>query len=301
MREKKSSWTSITCRAAALAALLAASGAQALQEAVLLRASEASFSHPRDLALAPDGKVLYVADMGNNAVQALDPDSLRTLGLIGQGELSQPHDLAFDAAGRLLVADTGNDRIAIYHLSGGGGSFAGEIREGLAAPRGVAAGPDGRVYVSNTRLANLVVFQGGKKVAEMGGPGRGVANFTHPHDVEVDAAGNIYLVDSGNNRVVILDAGLVVRRSLVGAPYNFKDPKSLSIAAEGTLYVADRHNHRIKIFSPGFMPVGVVGSGTAGRGPGQLDRPEGVLADGDRLWVADTYNDRILLFRLVRR
>lgn len=286
---------------AALFLFSAASLALALQEAVFVRASDASFSQPHDLALSPDRKLLYVADMRNNAVKVLDPESLRTLGVIGKGELSLPHDVAFDAAGRLLVADTGNDRIAIYEVSGPQGRLAGEIRDGLAAPEGVAAGADGRVYVSNTRSAELVVFADGKKVATVGGPGRGVANFTRPHDVEVDTAGRVYLVDSGNNRVVILDRNLAVRRSLVGAPYNFNDPKYLFVAADGTLYVADQNSNRIKIFSSGFMPVGVLGSEKSGSGPGQFDRPEGVLADGDRLWVADTHNDRIVLFRLVRK
>ncbi|HEX9181454.1 MAG TPA: NHL repeat-containing protein [Burkholderiales bacterium] len=295
------SWVRIVGALAALLLLAAATSAPAMQEAAFVRASDTSFSHPHDLALSPDRKLLYVADMRNNVVKALDPDSLRTLGVIGKGELSQPHDVAFDAAGRLLVADTGNDRIAIYDLSGTQGRLAGEIREGLAAPEGVAVGADRRVYVSNARSGELVVFADGKKVASVGGPGRGVANFSRPHDVEVDVAGKVYLVDSGNNRVVILDRNLAVKRSLVGAPYNFNDPKYLFVAADGTLYVADQHNHRIKIFSPGFMPVGVIGSEKAGSGPGQFDRPEGVLADADRLWVADTYNDRIVLFRLVRK
>jgi DNA-binding beta-propeller fold protein YncE len=295
------SWIKLAFGGACLAFLAGAAPALALQEAVFVRASEASFSHPHDLALSPDRKLLYVADMRNSVVKVLDPDSLRTLGEIGRGELAQPHDLAFDAAGRLLVADTGNDRIAVYEVAGAQGRLAGEIREGLGAPEGVAAGADGRVYVSNTGLANLVVFAEGRKVAQVGGPGRGVANFSRPHDVEVDAAGKVYLADSGNDRVVILDRNLAVKRSLVGAPYNFKEPRYLFLAGDGTLYVADQHNHRIKIFGPGFMPVGVVGGEAAGSGRGQFDRPEGVLADGERLWVADTYNDRIVLFRLVRK
>lgn len=294
-------WVRIGRTAAALLLLAAASSAPAMQDAAFVRASDASFSQPHDLALSPDRKLLYVADMRNNVVKALDPDSLQTVGVIGKGELSLPHDLAFDPAGRLLVADTGNDRIAIYEVSGARGRLAGEIRDGLAAPEGIAVGADGRIYVSNTRSAELVVFAQGKRVAAVGGPGRGVANFNRPHDVEVDAAGMVYLVDSGNNRVVILDRNLTVRRSLVGAPYNFNDPKYLFVAGDGALYVADQHNHRIKIFSPGFMPVGLIGGGKAGSGAGQFDRPEGVLADGDRVWVADTYNDRIVLFRLVRK
>lgn len=102
--------------------------------------SDRSFGNPHDIVLSPDGSRLYVADVNNNAVKVLDPQSLATIGAFGSGELSRPHDVAFDPAGRLLVADTGNGRIAIYQVSAESGRLVDEIT-GLASPEGVVAAP----------------------------------------------------------------------------------------------------------------------------------------------------------------
>ncbi len=79
-------------------------------------ASEASFNLPHDLALSPDSRYLYVADNGNNQIAVLDPDTLIVIGSIGGSELSAPHDATFDHKGRLLVADSGNDRVVVYEI-----------------------------------------------------------------------------------------------------------------------------------------------------------------------------------------
>ena len=49
--------------------------------------SDTSFSRPHDLVLSPDGKFLYVADVGKDAVKVLDPLTPKTLGAIGASEL----------------------------------------------------------------------------------------------------------------------------------------------------------------------------------------------------------------------
>ena len=102
---------------ACLAAL--AWGAEALAvEPSFVTASDTSFSRPHDLVLLPDGRRLFVDGVGNDAVEVLHPDALATLGVIGRGESRGPHDVAFDAKGRLLVADAQNDRILLYRLKG---------------------------------------------------------------------------------------------------------------------------------------------------------------------------------------
>ncbi|MEE8500654.1 MAG: NHL repeat-containing protein [Kiloniellales bacterium] len=282
---------------ACLAAL--AWGAEALAvEPSFVAASDTSFSRPHDLVLSPDGRHLFVADVGNDAIKVLHPDTLATLWVIGRGELRGPHDVAFDAKGRLLVADTRNDRIAIYALSGQEGVLVGAYAKELASPEGVAVGPEGTIYVSNARTHDLLAIRNGVVIARVGGRGSGRNQYRRPHDVGVDAQGRVYAVDPGNDRIQVLTPTLEFIAALAGAPYDFDEPKYLAFDGRGWLYVADEDNDQIKIFDAHRKPIAAIGDGKRGKGPNRLNRPEGVEARGDRVWVADTHNHRILLYRL---
>ena len=267
-------------------------------EPILVAVSDSSFSRPHDLTLSPDRRLLYVADVGNDTIKVLHPDTLATLGVIGRGELRGPHDVAFDAKGRLLVADTQNDRIAIYALSGLEGVLVGVYAKELASPEGVAVGPKGTVYVSNARSHDLLAIRNGVIIARVGGRGSGHNQYRRPHDVGVDAQGRVYAVDPGNDRIQVLTPKLEFIAALGGAPYDFDEPKYLAFDHRGWLYVADEDNNQIKIFDENRKPLAVIGSGRRGKGADRLNKPEGVEAVGDRVWVSDTYNHRILLYRL---
>ncbi len=267
-------------------------------EPILVAASDSSFTRPHDLTLSPDGRLLYVADVGNDAVKVLHPDTLATLGVIGRGELRGPHDVAFDIKGRLLVADTNNDRVAIYALSGLEGRLVGAYTKEFGSPEGVAVGPEGTVYVSNARSHDLLAIRNGVVIARVGGSGSGHNQYRRPHDVGVDAQGRVYAVDPGNDRTQVLTPMLEFIASLGGAPYDFDEPKYLAFDDRGWLYVADEDNNQIKIFDENRKPLAVIGSGRRGKGADRLNKPEGVEAVGDRVWVSDTYNHRILLYRL---
>jgi len=288
---------------ALLACLLLLANSAAAQEVVgtFLAASPATLSRPHDLALSADGGLLYVADLGNHAVTVLDAKTLRITGTIGKSELSAPHDVHLDRAGRLLVADTGNNRIAIYTVNGAEGKLVSEIRDGISGPEGVAEGADGTLYVVNTPLDNVVALRDGRKVLQAGVTGKKDNQYNRPHDVEVDAKGNVYVVDSGNDRIQVLNSELKAVRVIGGVPFNFNDPKYLFIDSQGWLYVADQRTSRIKILNAEYRPVGVIGSIQAGAEPGQLNNPEGVLVHGDRIWISDTYNNRVVLYSLGKR
>ncbi len=285
---------------AAASLLLSASPLGAADiSAAFLAASDGSFSRPHDLVLSPDKERLYVADLGNDVVKVLDAQTLAVIGVIGRGELDAPHDVAFDAAGNLLVADTGNDRIAIYAVDGAAATYAGELRGDLASPEGVAPGPGGRVYVTNAGRHSVVAFSDGEVVFRAGSRGGGENEYVRPHDIHVGAGGSVYVADPGNDRIQILTPELQFMASLGGAPYDFDEPKYLAFDARGWLYVADEDNNRIKILDAERQLVAVIGTGESGDGPDRLDRPEGVEVWGDLVWVSDTYNDRIVLYRLV--
>ena len=252
-------------------------------------------SQPHDAAFSPDGKLLYVTDMRNSRIRVLEALTLKPVGMFGEGELSYPHDAEFDASGRLLVADTGNDRIAIYEVQGVKAKLAGELK-GLSGPEGVAVAPDGRIIVTNTRAATLGVFRDGKLERSVGSHGAKDGEFANPHDVEAAADGSVYVVDSGNNRVQVFDSALRHRASF-GAALNLSAPKYLAFDAD-RIWVADEYNHRILLLDRGHRLLGVLGTGKRGRGPNAYSTPEAVLARAPHVWVIDTYNDRIVLLRV---
>ncbi len=278
------------------AGLVAAGPVAAAAEFTLIASSDTSFSRPHDLALSPDGNLLYVADVGNDAVKVLDPMSLEVVGAIGAGVLSAPHDVAFDWAGRLWVADSGNDRLVLFLVVDAEAVILAQW-PGLPSPEGVVAGPDGRAYATSAADHGVVAIIGRSVVDQVAGRGRGPGEFIRPHDIDVAADGTIYVVDPGNNRIQLLDANLDFVGELRGPPFDFNEPKYIAFDDAGWLYVADEYNDQIKVFDESRAPVGVIGTGERGNGPGQLDRPEGVTVRGDHVWVSDTHNHRILLFK----
>ncbi len=126
-------------------------------------------------------------------------------------------------------------------------------------------------------------------------------SFARPHDIHVDPAGRVLIVDPGNNRVQIRDGDLKLIKTLEGPGYDFNEPKYLTVDIDGWLYVADENNNQIKIFDAKYRLQATIGDGRRGTDAGSLNKPEGIEVRGARIWVSDTYNDRILLYRINRR
>ena len=257
----------------------------------LLAASAETYATPHDIVLTPDGKLLYVADNDNDRIAVLDAQTLQELGVFAKGEVSAPHDVAFDAKGRLLVADTGNDRIAIYEVSGPNARLVGSLRGPIRRPEGVAVHADGRFFATGAASNNLVVYRDGKVIGEVGG-------FASPHDVEFDRAGAIWVADAANDRMVRLNDALEITKVLAGDPYDFDGPRYLDFDADNRMYVADKYTHRIKVIAPNGELIGVLGKAASGKGEGVFDRPEGVEIRDSDLWISDTYNNRVVRYRI---
>ncbi len=266
-------------------------------EPKLIAFSDPRFAAPFDLVLSIDKSLLFVTDLGNDRLKVLDPLSLKTIDVIGQSELNSPHDVTLDNRGRLIVADTGHHRVVIFQVRGTKAKIVKVISEGLLAPEGVTVGPDGAIYITDVGNNNIAKYVNGTRVKVMGGKGNGPTQFNLPHDVDMGPKGKVFVADTGNNRIQVLDQNFNLIRSLHGPPYNFNSPKYMKIDDQGWLYVADENNNQIKIFDAGFKPIGVIGSGRLGRKPGELNLPSGVEVWKKYIWVSDTDNSRILLFK----
>ena len=259
-------------------------------EAEFLLGSTVELDNPHDVKLSPDGGRLFVSDVGNDRVVVLDPESLELIGHFGADHQNGTHDVDFDAAGRLYVADTHNHRIAIYEISGASGALVGELSGGMRKPEGVLAGPGGRVYVTGAGSGNLVVYENGAVVREIGG-------LSAPHDIEFAPNGDIWIADAANDRMVRVSPDLAIKTILEDAPYDFSGPRYLDVAPDGTLVVADKYTHKVKVIAEDGRLLGVIG-GAPGKGPNRFRTPEGVELRGEEAWIADSGNDRIVKYRL---
>lgn len=253
-------------------------------------ASAAPLSNPHDLCLSPDGRYLYVADVGHDRVAVLDAHTLALIDAFGEDRLRAPHDLALGRDGRLYVADTENGRIAIFTLQGTSGTLSGELRGRVDGPEGVLVHPNGRVYATGAWSDNVVAYRDGRVEYEL----RGLAA---PHDLALAPDGRIWLADARNDRLLLLSESLEIVAERRGTPYDFDGVRYLDVLADGSVVASDKFSHSIKVIADDGRLLATLGQGRRGRGAGLFANPEGVAAAGESLWLSDSGNDRVVRYR----
>lgn len=179
--------------------------------------------------------------------------------------LNAPRSLAFAKDGTFYVADSRSHRI--LHLDSQGnilhqwGSFADGINVPIGPgtfnePWGIAVGPDGSVYVTDTWNHRIQKFTAdGRFIKTWGtfGQGETPESFYGPRGLAVDAKGRVYVTDTGNKRVVVFDADgnyLTQFGSAGFQPGQFDEPVGIALDRNGYVYVADTWNQRIQVFLP---------------------------------------------------
>ena len=167
----------------------------------------------------------------------------------GPGQLQSPSALAIDAGGTISVADSGNDRIVQFTSAG---SYLGSLTTD-GEPRGVAVTPDGqRTYVATSAGRIEVYDPSGSEVDEFAGRGNKLGKLESPGQIALDAAGNLWVADRGNNRVQQYGPdgerlGMFGQRGIgIG---EFIHPTGVSVDCYGTLTVTDSDNNRVQQFT----------------------------------------------------
>lgn len=138
--------------------------------------------------------------------------------------------------------------------------------------------------------------------------GTGISGTTsdmlnEPHGIFVDTKFNLYVADSGNNRIQVFQSGHLNGTTTVGndAPGTIalNYPTDIILDAQGYYFITDTNNHRIVGSSPnGFRCIAGC-SGTSGSGSDQLFFPSSLSFDSSgNLFVTDTNNSRVQKFIL---
>jgi sugar lactone lactonase YvrE len=255
-------------------------------------------------------------------------------------ELNAPHGLAVDTAGNVYFADTDNDVIRVVNgqsgvirIVAGTNSAAGYAGDGgqavnaeLHAPTSVAVDNAGNLFIADTgnnviREVNyatgVITTVAGNGTQGYGGDGAQAtaARLDAPTSVAVDAAGNLYIADSGNSRVRMVNHATGVITTVAGtgtAGYSgdgaqataaqLANPAGVALDGSGNLFIADSAEQRIRAVN---LATGVIttvaGNGTQGySGDGalataaELSNPYGVAVDSSgNLYIADRNNSRL--------
>ena len=184
------------------------------------------FDTPRGVAIAPDGSI-YVVDMRNARVEQYTSDGIfvQQFGSLGHGDGQLwresnrgPTGIAVSNDGFVYVADTWNYRIQKFTLDGKfvakWGTYVnlvtgpqGGDRSGLYGPRGIAIGPSGDLYVTDTGNSRVVVYgPDGTFRREFGSKGTAAGQLDEPVGIAVSADGSrVYVADSNNARIAVFD------------------------------------------------------------------------------------------------
>lgn len=290
-----------------------------------------------------DGYLLYTQE-GEGSLYRINPNQPSSPPeLVVQDEqLKQPRGLAVSKDQSIYLADSKQNQILVIRTDRTVAILAGKGTEGLQdgpsdqsafhGPSDIAIGLDGKIYVADTlnhrirqidAQGNVVTVAGSGSSKDEDGwliggykDGKALeAQFNEPSAIAFDSLGNLYIADTGNQRIRKLSVkgqvttvagsgterieGRYIKggyRDGQAASAQFNYPLGLTVANDGTIYVADTWNNCIRAISlQGYVKT-VAGSETHGRVDGwgveaQLDGPTDVaLGAKGSLYVADRWN-----------
>lgn len=259
-------------------------------------ATKAELNEPYEIRFDRAGNMFFV-EMKNHIVRRVDKKTGIISTVAGTGEAGfsgdggpavkaqfrQPHSIAFDPKGRLLVCDIGNNRVRRVDLKTGMIETWGGTGEKKPTPDGV-------------KLTG--------------------APLNEPRALDLDPQGNLYLALRAGNAVYKIDGKTEIITHLAGTGKSgntgnggpakeatLSGPKGISWSPDGGVYIADTESHTIRRID---LKSGVIttaaGTGVRGDGPDgdplgcKMSRPHGVFVDKKgRVFVGDSESHRVRL------
>ena len=256
-------------------------------------AANAILEVPGGLAVGPQGNV-FIAVTDTHRIRRVDRTTGTITTVAGNGSpafggdngpatkanLNFPQQIALDTGGNLFIADASNNRIRkiaagtgmITTVAGGGSGGDGGLATAasLSNPTGIAVDAAGNLYIADnynnrvrkvtaaTGIITALAGNGTQGLSGDGGPAKS-ANLSGPVGVALDAAGNLFIVDTNNQRIRRVDAlaGNITTFAGNGTPSFSGDggpataaslsyPSGVAVDAVGNVLLADKFNNRIR-------------------------------------------------------
>lgn len=264
------------------------------------KATDASLNEPYGIAFDAGGN-LYIVDRLNFCVRKVDAKTAFISTVAGVGGKSgydgdfgpatkallvEPNGVCLDAKGTLYIADVAGHRVRavdpktgtiITQLGNGKGASVGDggplADAQLFGPRAVAVGPDGKLYVverngncvrrADLENGTIERFAGTGKRGYTGDGGKALdATLDGPKEIDIDKAGNVFVVDTENEAIRRIDAKTGVITTVAGkgrtktpgqgdggaaTAATLGRPHGVAVGPDGALYIGDTNSHRIRV------------------------------------------------------
>ena len=288
-------------------------------------AAIAQLAFPAGIAIDLSGS-LYIADSQNQRIRKVAPGGLIATVVGGSSGtvLYTPLAVAVDSLGTILIGD-GSNTVRARTLTGnwstvagtGAPGFSGDGGAAVTSPldpvRDLALDSSARLYIATgvrvrrvDRAGAIDTVAGDGYVRYIGdGASALAAQLSSPSAVALDYSGNLYIADTGTQRVrQVAPNGAIRTLAGTGLPSasGLNMPMGVAVDAAGVVLIADSYNHRIRAVTSDGAVSTLAGTGSSGTGAGSavwtqtaLRGPRGVCADRKGVsYIVDTANSRVL-------
>jgi len=245
---------------------------------------------------------LFIADTGLGVVHLMDTRQglyFRIMAPEGR-PFRSPIALAEDEQGGLYITDSTSGTVYRYDLALR--TVTPFLRE-LDRPTGMAYNWVNKLlYISETGLGRIIAVDGkGAQKYSISATHAGEGFFNRPTDLAVDHKGQLFVNDPLNYKVMIFTPeGLLVSKfgEMGDSQGELDKPKGIAVDMDGNIYVCDAMLDSVQLFDDSGHFLFSFGSN--GTGDGAFWMPTGIHIAGDYIFVSDTYNHRVQIFRFLR-
>jgi sugar lactone lactonase YvrE len=308
-------------------------------------ATSGQLSSPAGIAVDSSGNI-YIGDTGNLRLRKISGGNISTAagtgsatyggdgGVAIKAQFTSPQQIVIDSAGNFYLSDSGTHRVRKMATDGTVTTIAGTGVAGysgdngpatsakLNTPLGITLDSSGNLYIADGNNNRIRKVDTSGTITTFAGDGSGAfggdngvatsAQIFGPFGV-LALGSNIYITDTGNNRVRKVDAGGTIT-TIAGSgtagfagdngaatSAQFNTPIGIAADSAGNLYITDYSNGSIRKISTGGTVTTVAGNGANGYGgdggaatSAQLNSPRGVAVDtSGNIYITDGTNNRI--------